>query len=234
MQDFSDIDLIRLYKETKDAKYRDELIDRYLYIVKIVANKFKNRGVEYEDLYQVALMGLIMAIERFDITRNVKFATFATPTILGEAKKYFRDKSTTFKINRKLYENLVKKRSLDENLTPGEIAQKLGMDEAQLQEVLNLENNLSVRSLDEEFDENQNLYGLIGEEDEFLSQIENRDFVEKSISQLSKEEQEFVNLRFFKRMTQRAIADELGTNQMKVSRLEKKVLKKLKNMYYGT
>jgi len=182
----------------------------------------------------VALMGLIMAIERFDITRNVKFATFATPTILGEAKKYFRDKSTTFKINRKLYENLVKKRSLDENLTPGEIAQKLGMDEAQLQEVLNLENNLSVRSLDEEFDENQNLYGLIGEEDEFLSQIENRDFVEKSISQLSKEEQEFVNLRFFKRMTQRAIADELGTNQMKVSRLEKKVLKKLKNMYYGT
>ncbi|NLM51102.1 MAG: sigma-70 family RNA polymerase sigma factor [Clostridiaceae bacterium] len=234
MQDFSDIDLIRLYKETKDAKYRDELIDRYLYIVKIVANKFKNRGVEYEDLYQVALMGLIMAIERFDITRNVKFATFATPTILGEAKKYFRDKSTTFKINRKLYENLVKKRSLDENLTPGEIAQKLGMDEAQLQEVLNLENNLSVRSLDEEFDENQNLYGLIGEEDEFLSQIENRDFVEKSISQLSKEEQEFVNLRFFKRMTQRAIANELGTNQMKVSRLEKKVLKKLKNMYYGT
>lgn len=93
----SDKELFEQYRKTKDVNIRNEIVSRYLYLAEILAKKFINRGVEYDDLYQVACMALINAVERFDVNANVKFVSFATPTIIGEIKRYFRDKASVIR-----------------------------------------------------------------------------------------------------------------------------------------
>ena len=96
-------ELFSEYKNTKDKKIRDELLQSHLYIAEILSRKFINRGVEYDDIYQVACMGVLYAIERFDPDRGVQFATFATPTVMGEIRRYIRDKGSFIRIPRNLY-----------------------------------------------------------------------------------------------------------------------------------
>ena len=88
----TDKELFLMYSEKRDIAIRNELIQRNLYIAEILSKKYINKGIEYEDIYQVASLGLIYAIERYDITKGFEFSSFATPTIIGEIKKYFRDK----------------------------------------------------------------------------------------------------------------------------------------------
>jgi len=101
-------ELLRKYCETRDIKLRNELVDHYLYIAEIIAKKFANRGVEYDDLFQVASLALIKALERYDIAKGYKFSSFATPTIIGEIKNYFRDKSRIIRLPRKENEMIKK------------------------------------------------------------------------------------------------------------------------------
>ena len=97
-------DLFLLYNENKDIELRNQIFDKYKYMADIISRKYSNRGIEYDDIYQIACMGLIFAIERFDVSKGFEFTSFATPTILGEIKKYFRDKGWAIKVPRKIQE----------------------------------------------------------------------------------------------------------------------------------
>ena len=97
-------ELFRKYQQTKSQEIRNELIERYLYLAEILSRKYLGRGSDYEDLYQVASYALILAVDRFDPDRGVQFASFATPTIIGELKKYFRDTMWSLKVPRRLKE----------------------------------------------------------------------------------------------------------------------------------
>ncbi len=96
--------LFKMYKESKDIHIRNELIHRYMYITEILSKKYVNKGIDYEDIYQVASLGLIYAIERYDVDRGFEFSSFATPTIIGEIKKYFRDKGWSVRVPRRIQE----------------------------------------------------------------------------------------------------------------------------------
>ena len=101
LEDIKKVDtktLFKKFKETKDRKIREELIERHLYIAEILSKKYANRGIDYDDIYQVASIGLIYAIDRYDIDKGFEFSSFATPTIIGEIKKYFRDKGWTIRV----------------------------------------------------------------------------------------------------------------------------------------
>ena len=100
----SDAELFLRYQKTKDTAVRNEIIARYTYLAQIMARRFSGRGIDYDDLYQVACIGLLYAVERFDVSKDLKFTTFATPTIAGEIKRYFRDKGNFIRVPRRLYE----------------------------------------------------------------------------------------------------------------------------------
>lgn len=104
----SNDELINRYYETKDFALRNLVLERFLYLAEIIAKKYVGRGVEYDDLYQIACMSLVGAIERFDAEKGVKFQSFATPTLVGEIKNYFRDKTRAIKITRKDSEEIKK------------------------------------------------------------------------------------------------------------------------------
>ncbi len=107
LEDIKKVDtktLFKKFKETKDRKIREELIERHLYIAEILSKKYANRGIDYDDIYQVASIGLIYAIDRYDIDKGFEFSSFATPTIIGEIKKYFRDKGWTIRVPRRIQE----------------------------------------------------------------------------------------------------------------------------------
>ena len=106
------------YMKTKDVNIRNKIASQYMYIAEILSKKFINRGIEYEDIYQVACVGLLYAIERFNPERGIRFSTYATPTVLGEIRRYFRDKGSFIKIPRKLYEIFYKAERIRRGLAP--------------------------------------------------------------------------------------------------------------------
>ena len=147
--------LFKEYKQTGDTKIRDELVEKYLYIANILSKKFVNRGIEYEDIYQVASVGILYAVERFDPDRGVVFATFATPTVLGEIRKYFRDKGNFIKIPRPLYEIFYKAERIRRSTEQGEVSvhelsRILNLDEKELQRVYNAGDKGFIKSLEYE------------------------------------------------------------------------------------
>jgi len=97
-------ELFILYKENQDIETRNTIVKRFIYLAEIISKKFVNRGVDYEDIYQVACIALIKAVERFVPDRGIKFVSFATPTVIGEIKRYFRDKGSVIRIPRRIYE----------------------------------------------------------------------------------------------------------------------------------
>ena len=136
--------LLAEYCRTRNIELRNQLVGKYLYIAEIIAKKFTNRGIEYDDLYQVASLALIKALERYDITKGYKFSSFATPTIVGEIKNYFRDKSRLIRLPRKESEYIKKIENAKSHLsnklgrspTPDEIAEYLGITSEQVLELM--------------------------------------------------------------------------------------------------
>ena len=134
----SEYEMFSRYRETKDTKLRDEIVSSYIYIAEILSRKFVNRGVEYDDIYQVACLGILYAVERFDPDKGVKFATFATPTVMGEIRKYFRDKGNFIRIPRRLYEVFYKAekiRRMSSEISQEEIARILNIPEKTLESI---------------------------------------------------------------------------------------------------
>lgn len=234
-------DLFCLYRDDRDLAIRNELIKRHMYITEILAKKYINKGIEYEDIYQVASLGLIYAIERFDVEKGFEFSSFATPTIIGEIKKYFRDKGWSVRVPRRIQElskkiNMAKaKLQQDLQRIPkiSDIAEYLNVSEEEVIEAMEASQVYTPKSLDVTYDASGDdkdiqLQDIIGRDDKTFDTIENRDFINMCLKKLNEIEIKIVNDRFFDSKTQIQVADELNVSQMTVSRMEKKIIKKFR------
>ncbi|MEL7649548.1 MAG: SigB/SigF/SigG family RNA polymerase sigma factor [Sedimentibacter sp.] len=234
-------ELFLLYAETNDVEVRNQIFDKYRYMAEIISRKYSNKGIEHDDIYQIACMGLIYAIERFDITKGFEFTSFATPTILGEIKKYFRDKGWSIKVPRKIqeiskkvndYNNLLASQ-LNRAPTIKEIAEYVHSTEEEVLEAFEAGKMFNSQSLDEKFDASNDdndisLMDVVGTDDKYFQKIENEDFIRKSMDKLNDLEKKIIIKRFYSNKTQSEIARELNISQMTVSRIEKKSLEKLR------
>lgn len=239
-------ELFDAYKKSRSIEDRNKIVEKYLYIVNILVKKYLNRGVDYDDLYQVGSMALVLAAERYDPERGVDFPAFAAPTILGEIKRYFRDKGWAIKVPRKMKDLSVKIPSVKEQLetelqrTPkvSEIAERLNVSEEDVLQAMESGRAYSAYSLQQSMDEDDSEGGgeyfierYTGKEDAGFETMENADFIERTMQKFTPEEKEFCNMRFVEGKTQQQIAAELGVSQMTVSRIEKKIKQKFKEEY---
>lgn len=237
-------ELFSEYSKTKDLAIRDELVVKHLYIAEILAKKYTGRGIDYDDLYQVASLALISAVERFDGSKGFVFSSFATPTIIGEIKKYFRDKGWMIRVPRRLQE-LAKKvneaknalsKVLDRSVKVSDIAAELQISDEEVMEAMEVGYVYSLKSLDGammagDFENEVNLASMIGEEDKDIGDLYNKDYIEKCLAKLNKVEAEIIKGRFIDDKTQVELAKELGISQMTVSRMEKKIISRFKKEY---
>ncbi|MGD9568143.1 MAG: SigB/SigF/SigG family RNA polymerase sigma factor [Sedimentibacter sp.] len=234
-------DLFLHYQQKRDVETRNQIFDKYKYMAEIISRKYFNKGIEHEDIYQIACMGLIYAIERFDIDKGFEFTSFATPTILGEIKKYFRDKGWAIKVPRKIQEISKKVNDVNNALsiqlnrapTVKEIAAYIKISEEEVLEAFEAGKMFNSQSLDEKFDSSSedndmSLMDVVGQNDSHFVNIENEDFIQKSMDKLNELERKIIIKRFFLNKTQNEIAKELNISQMTVSRIEKKSLEKLR------
>ena len=229
--------LIQLYKETGDLALRNVIVERNLRLAEGIASRFCGRGVDYEDLLQVASIALIGAIERFDPSRGFKFSTFAAPTIIGEIKNYFRDKTRMMHISRRDSEQLLAfteaKEALEKRGVPtvSDIAQMMQVSEERVLELMEMQRSVSVSSLERIIGDEENestIKDFLGNEDEGFSYIETKAFIEKAFSYLDETEQRILRERFWNHLSQSAVAANLGVSQMYISRAERRILKKLR------
>ncbi|MEJ8555370.1 SigB/SigF/SigG family RNA polymerase sigma factor [Tepidibacter sp. Z1-5] len=237
-------ELFREYRETKDIDIRNRLIENYMYIVDILSRKFINKGIEYEDIYQVGSLGLIYAIDRFDIEKGYEFSSFATPTIVGEIKKYFRDKGWAVRVPRRIQElskkvNKARIELQQKNQKPPkviDIATYLGCSEEEVLEAMEASQGYNTTSLDITYDNDGDdkqvkLIDLMGNEDKNFSKIDNEDFFNKFMKTLDEVQIKIMKDRFFDNKTQSELAKELNVSQMTISRIEKKIVMKLRQEY---
>ena len=234
-------DLFKEYKKTGDKEIRDELIEKHLYIAEILAKKYTNRGIDFDDIFQVASVGLIYAVDRFDVGKGFQFSSFATPTIIGEIKKHFRDKGWTIRVPRRIQElskrinNAKVKLSQDLQRVPTlkDLSEYLKVSEEEILETMEASQVYSPQSLDVTYDSMNDdgevtLSDFIGEDDIHFEKIANNDLLTESIKTLNEVEKQILIDRYFNKETQVVIAEKLGISQMTVSRIEKRVIKKLR------
>jgi RNA polymerase sigma-B factor len=217
---------------------RDELVEMHLPLVEYLARRFRNRGEPYDDLVQVATIGLIKSIDRFDTERGVEFSTYATPTIVGEVKRHFRDKGWAIRVPRRLQEMKLALTKATSELsqrngrapTVAELATHLGISEDDVLEGLESSNAYSAISLDapDLDDETTAMSDTLGVMDQALEGVEYRESLKPMLEQLPPREKRILLLRFFANMTQSQIAAELGISQMHVSRLITRTLAQLR------
>jgi RNA polymerase sigma-B factor len=218
---------------------RDALVHLHLPLVEHCAPRFRNRGEPLEDLVQVGTIGLIKSIDRFDSDRGVEFSTYATPTIIGEIKRYFRDKGWAIRVPRRLQELRMQigaasaelTQSLGRSPTPRELAEAIGCTVEEIVEGIESSNAYSTLSLDASDDGDDGaatMLDAIGIDDEGLEHVEIRESIKPLLDRLEPREKKILLLRFFKNMTQSQIADEIGVSQMHVSRLLNRTLEQLR------
>ncbi len=220
-------------------RIRDELVELHLPLVEYLARRFRNRGEWLDDLTQVATIGLIKSIDRFDLERGVEFSTYATPTIVGEIKRHFRDKGWAVRVPRRLQELKLSLTMAVSDLsqrggrspTVAERAAHLQMSEEEVLEGLESANAYSTVSLDAPDSGDEDAPAVadsLGIVDESLEGVEYRESLKPLLEQLPPREKRILLLRFFGNMTQSQIAQELGISQMHVSRLLARTLAQLR------
>jgi RNA polymerase sigma-B factor len=237
-----------LFVELQDAdgtsasrdEARDLLVHLHLPLVEHCARRFRNRGEPFEDLVQVGTIGLIKSIDRFDTERGVEFSTYATPTIIGEIKRYFRDKGWAIRVPRRLQELRMQigtataelTQSLGRSPTPRELAEAIDCSVEEIIEGIESSNAYSTLSLDASDDSEDgaaSMLDAIGIEDAGLEHVEIRESLKPLLDQLDPREKKILLLRFFRNMTQSQIAEEIGVSQMHVSRLLTRTLDQLRD-----
>ena len=235
-------ELFTQYKQTGDVKIRNQIAENYLYIADVIAKKFVGRGVEYDDLKQVASLALIKGIDRFNPELGLKFSTFITPTIAGEIKNYFRDKARTVKLPRQLAElnAKVKKFSIEYETENGKkpsvavIANALSCKEEDVVEALEINATVSLDgAVKNEEGESAELYSLIADTEDKYDEFERKETLKAEMKDFSPVERDLIKYRYYQKLSQSATAQRLGVSQMYISRLEKKVLAKLKERLQG-
>jgi RNA polymerase sigma-B factor len=226
--------------EDDRVRLRERLVGQYIGLVEFLARRFRNRGEPLEDLVQVGTIGLLKAIERFDLEREVEFSTYATPTIVGELKRHFRDKGWAVRVPRRLQElhlELTKivstlGQELGRSPTVAEIAKAAGTSEENVLEGLEIAQAYNFTSLDAPIDTDDagstSFADQLGSDDDQLLNLEYRAALAPEMAKLPERERRILYLRFFKGMTQSEIADKLGISQMHVSRLLNRTLMRLR------
>jgi RNA polymerase sigma-B factor len=236
----SEYDLLRLVRLNGDKVAREELITRYLPLVRSLARRFMSRGQPLEDLIQVGSIGLIKAIDRFDLDRGVELSTYATPTILGEIKRYFRDKGWAVKVPRALQDLNVKLNRVVEHMTVdlqrsptiAELAAATQVSEEEVVEAL--ESGRAYTSVSifsggaSEDEESMELLDCLGQEEPAYDLFEQRRVLAPAMERLDPRERLILHLRFFEGMTQTQVAARIGISQMHVSRLIRKSIDSLR------
>ena len=225
--------------EAARTQARDELVHLHLPLVEHAARRFRNRGEPFEDLVQVGTIGLIKSIDRFETDRGVEFSTYATPTVIGEIKRYFRDKGWAIRVPRRLQELRMQISSTTADLTqklgrsptPRELADAIGCTVEEIVEGLESSNAYSTLSLDASDDSDDgppSMLDTLGVDDAALEHVEVRESLKPLLEGLGEREKRILMLRFFKNMTQAQIAGEIGVSQMHVSRLLARTLAQLR------
>ena len=232
-------ELFRRFKEEGDMDAREKLVMSHLNLVRFIANKFKNRGEPIDDLVQVGYLGLLKAIDRFDPARGLEFTTFATPTIMGEIKRHFRDKGWSVRVPRRLQELSAKVNQATDTLTSqlqrsptiAEIAEYLDATVDEGLEAMESSSAYSSVSLEApsgmEDDDAPSVIDRYATEDEELAFTDDRIIIEEALASFSPREREVIEMRFLQGMTQIEIAEKLGISQVQVSRLLRRTLKKI-------
>ncbi|KAB7835230.1 RNA polymerase sigma factor SigF [Streptomyces mobaraensis] len=221
------------------AYVRNTLVELNLALVRFAASRFRTRSEPMEDIVQVGTIGLIKAIDRFELSRGVEFPTFAMPTIIGEIKRFFRDTSWSVRVPRRLQElrlTLAKAgdelaQRLDRSPTVAELARHLGISEDEVVEGMGASNAYTASSLDapsEDDDHEGTLSARIGYEDHDLEGVEYVESLKPLIAELPPRDRKILSLRFVGNMTQSEIGEELGISQMHVSRLLSRTLVRLR------
>ena len=234
-------ELFRRYKQEGDMEAREKLVMSHMNLVRFLANKFKNRGEPIDDLIQVGYLGLLKAIDRFEPDRGLEFTTYATPTIMGELKRHFRDKGWSVRVPRRLQELSAKVNKATDTLTNElqrspkveEIAEYL---DATVDEVLEaMESSSAYSSVPLEgggsgdSDDAPSVIDRYATEDSALNFTDDRLVIEDALKGFTPREREVIELRFVKGMTQIEIAEKLGISQVQVSRLLRRTLKKIQD-----
>ena len=239
----NDQDLLRRYHEQNDLEAREKLIEQYLPLVRSLARRYSYRGEQLEDLVQVGCIGLIKAIDRFDIERGVELTTYATPNIIGEIKRHFRDKGWSVRVPRGLQELNVRLSHLVEELTVqlersptiAELAKAAGVEEEEVLEALESGQAYATLSLSAAggggSDDGSELDPLesLGELEHEYEVSEDRAVLAPGLRALDDRERRILHLRFFEGLTQSQIAQQVGISQMHVSRLIRRALEKIRD-----
>ena len=226
------------FAQTRDERLRAELIEAHLGLAEYLARRFSNRGEPLDDLVQVASVGLLKAVDRFEPERGLEFSTYATHTVVGELKRHFRDKGWAVRVPRRMQElhlrlsGLVSTLNQDLGRSPtvAEIAQAAGVSEEEVLEAVEAGNAYRFTSIDAPTggEESGPLSATLGDEDEHLIDVEHRVALSPLIAKLPVRQQKILHLRFFEGLTQSEIANRLGISQMHVSRLLARSLAELR------
>jgi RNA polymerase sigma-B factor len=225
------------YHRTRDLEIRDQLVAANLRLALHLARRFANRGVSLDDLEQVASLGLLRAIDRFDPSRGLEFSTFATPTIMGELKRHFRDKGWSVRVPRRVQElHLLLNATvadlthqLGRSPTIAELAMATRSSEEEVLEAMEAAQAYRSASIDGRTSSHPDAgEAQLGADDLGLFQAENRLLVDELLAHLAPREQLLLRLRFYDEMTQQQIAERLGVSQMHVSRLLARCLEDLR------
>jgi RNA polymerase sigma-B factor len=232
--------LLERYRRTRDETVREELVSRFLPFARGLALRYRGGSEPTDDLIQVASLGLVKAIDRFEPERGVPFTAFAAPTILGELRRHFRDRVWTVRVPRGLQERIAQIDEAISKLTGqlgrppsiGEIGDKLGLEAAEVLEAFEASHNRRMLSLDQpiasgDADETA-MAERIGQPDSGFETIEYRAALQESLPQLDERERLVLKLRFEDDLTQSQIAERIGFSQMHVSRILRRTLERLR------
>ena len=228
--------LLERYALERDVALRDALLEGYLPLANAVARRFVGRGVELEDLQQVASIALLKALERFEPGRGNRFTTYAVPTITGDVRNYLRDKGAGMRVPRDARQKLyvmrqVRERFENEKLrepSAKELAEAMGITPDDLLSLLDLRNQLDVASLDEPLGEDADLSSMLGANDGGYDRVDQRQWMDWVLSHVNDSERRLLKLRYGEQLGQRETARRLGVSQMQVSRMERRILSRLR------
>lgn len=223
-------------------RHREKILERCLPLADHIARRFEGRGELRDDLVQVARVGLVNAVIRFDVNTGSDFVSFAVPTIMGEVRRHFRDNSWSVKVPRRLKELHLRlgvatadlSQKLHRAPTPSELAAALDMDRNEVVEGLVAGSSYNTLSIDSggsgggDDDDTRAIADTLGDVDTALERIENREALRSLLEELPERERTVLVLRFFESMTQTQIAERVGISQMHVSRLLAKSLARLR------
>jgi RNA polymerase sigma-B factor len=235
-------DLQELFaRATKEPRAREAIIERFSPLAAYLARRFSGRGEPVDDLAQVANLGLIKAVDRFDSHRGVQFSTYATATILGELKRHFRDRTWAIRVPRSLQESGIAvnravaelHQELARSPTVAEIAERTGLDEDAVLEGMEALQAYSTASLDAPAEDDRTRLERVGQPDPAMDLLDSWASVAPHVRDLPSRERRLLYLRFFEDKTQAEIADDLGISQMHVSRLLSATLESLRTRVQG-